>query len=371
VRVGLNLVFLSRQGGGIGRYATQLLPALLAADPELELVAFHGSMLPPELREVPGAERIEWVDLRAAPTQRRNLAVQLVALPMLARRRGCELVHSPANVGPLAGVPTVVTITDLIWLHEPERWESRSVARRTRLLAVSNARRARRVIAISHATGDDLMRSLGLPEDKIDVTPLGVGVPREVDPEEVAAVRSRLGLDGRPLLLCVAQKRPYKNQAAIVRALPELGADPVAILPGASTDYERELRALAEHLGVSERVLFPEYVSERELEALYAAATCLVLPSLIEGFGLPVLEAMARGVPVACSDRASLPEVAGDAGLLFDPLDQSAVTFSLRRLLEDAELRRELSRRGRERAGRFTWEQTARRTLASYERALE
>jgi glycosyltransferase involved in cell wall biosynthesis len=371
VRVGLNLVFLSRQGGGIGRYATELLPALLAADPELELVAFHGSLLPPQLRDVPGADRIEWVDLRAAPSERRNLVVQLAALPLLARRRGCQLVHSPANVGPLAGVPTVVTITDLIWLHEPERWESRGVARKIRALAVSNARRARRVLAISEATRDDLVRTLGLPEEKIDVTPLGVGRPLAASPEDVHAVRSRLGVGERPIVLCIAQKRPYKNQEVIVRALPDLGEEPVAVLPGAPTAYERKLRTLAESVGVAERVLLPEYVSERELEALYGAATCVVLPSLIEGFGLPVLEAMARGLPVACSDRPSLPEVAGDAALLFDPLDQAAVTASLRRLLVDEELRRELSRRGRERAGLFTWERTARLTLASYARALE
>jgi glycosyltransferase involved in cell wall biosynthesis len=117
-------------------------------------------------------------------------------------------------------------------------------------------------------------------------------------------------------------------------------------------------------------VRFPAWVSGEELEALYAEATCFVLPSLIEGFGLPVLEAMARGVPVACSDRPALPEVAGDAALLFDPTDQTAVTDAVRRLLTDVQLRRHLASRGLDRARLFSWRRTAELTLASYRRAV-
>jgi alpha-1,3-rhamnosyl/mannosyltransferase len=149
-----------------------------------------------------------------------------------------------------------------------------------------------------------------------------------------------------------------------VAALRDAGAQ--LVLPGAPTEYENELRSLAENLGVADRVRFPAWVSDAELEALYASATCFVLPSLIEGFGLPVLEAMARGVPVACSDRPALPEVVGDAALLFDPTDQAAVTDAVRRLLTDKELRESLSARGLERARQFSWRRTAEATLASY-----
>jgi glycosyltransferase involved in cell wall biosynthesis len=171
-------------------------------------------------------------------------------------------------------------------------------------------------------------------------------------------------------VLCVAQKRPYKNLGVLIRALPELPVESVLVVPGAPTPYEAELRALATELGVENRVRFPAWVSETELEALYRLASCFVLPSLIEGFGLPVVEAMARDVPVACSDRPALPEVAGDAAVYFDPEDQAEVTAAIRRLLEDFALRETLVARGRERARLFTWERTAEATLASYRRAV-
>jgi glycosyltransferase involved in cell wall biosynthesis len=142
------------------------------------------------------------------------------------------------------------------------------------------------------------------------------------------------------------------------------------VLPGRPTEHEAELRTLAERMGVADRVRFLGWVSGEELESLYASATCFVLPSLIEGFGLPVLEAMARGIPVACSDRPALPEVVGDAAVLFDPTNQRAVTDAVRRLVTDAELRQTLSARGLERARQFTWRRTAEETLASYRRAI-
>jgi glycosyltransferase involved in cell wall biosynthesis len=171
------------------------------------------------------------------------------------------------------------------------------------------------------------------------------------------------------VILCVAQKRPYKNLAALIRALPSLpGA--VLVAPGAPTDHEEQLRALARQLDVAQRVRFLGWVGDSELEGLYELASCFALPSRIEGFGLPLLEAMRRGVPVACADRGALPEVAGDAALLFDPDDQEAVTAALRTLLSDRARAAELVRRGHERVRAFTWERTAQLTLASYERAL-
>ena len=141
-------------------------------------------------------------------------------------------------------------------------------------------------------------------------------------------------------------------------------------MPGYRTEHEDELRARARALGVLDAVRLPGWVSPQELEGLWGAASAFVYPSLYEGFGLPVLEAMARGVPVACSDASSLPEVAGDAALMFDPHDERAIAQAIARLLGDRELSAGLARRGRERAQQFSWERTARLTLASYERAL-
>jgi glycosyltransferase involved in cell wall biosynthesis len=146
---------------------------------------------------------------------------------------------------------------------------------------------------------------------------------------------------------------------------------PVLVLPGYETPHELDLRAQAAQLGVEEDVRVVGWVAAEELEGLYRSAVCSVFPSLYEGFGLPVLEAMARGLPVACSDRGALREVAGDAALTFDPTSARSIAGAIETLLRDVAERERLSLLGRERASRFSWAETARGTLASYERALE
>ena len=364
MRVGLNLMFLVDAAGGAGRYALELVPALLEAEPTLELTVFVNRDAPQSLSEAEWAGDVEWVRLPTRFSNRTHLAGQAAALPVLAARRRVDLVHSLANGGPplTPRVKRVVTMLDLIWLHQREAWGTPAAVRTMAVLTRISARTAHRVITISQAARDDLVDSFGLDRSKIDVTPLGVRLPET--PQRA---------DGnRPTVLCVAQKRPYKNLGALIRAIAELSDEqPTLVLPGAPTEYEAELRALAGRLGVVDRVRFPAWVSDAELESLYAEATCFVLPSLIEGFGLPVLEAMARGVPVACSDRPALPEVAGDAALLFDPTDQPAVTDAVRRLLSDSRLRDILSARGRKRAEQFSWRRTGEETVASYRRAID
>jgi glycosyltransferase involved in cell wall biosynthesis len=170
--------------------------------------------------------------------------------------------------------------------------------------------------------------------------------------------------------LCVAQHRPYKNLRGLVRALPALEEDVVLVLPGSPTPYQGRLRALAGELGVERRVRFPDWLSEERLEGLYALSSVFVLPSLIEGFGLPVLEAMLRGVPVACSNAPALAEVAGEAALTFDPERQDEATAAIRRLLDDRGLARALAERGLERARTFTWRRTGELSLGGYRRAV-
>jgi glycosyltransferase involved in cell wall biosynthesis len=142
------------------------------------------------------------------------------------------------------------------------------------------------------------------------------------------------------------------------------------VLPGYPSPFDDELRAVAERAGVADRVHLCGWVGDADLEGLYRAATCLAFPSLAEGFGLPVLEAMARSLPVACSGVSALPEVAGDAALLFDPLSTEAIAGAVAALLHDPALRARLVARGREQAARFSWDRTARDTVASYERTL-
>jgi glycosyltransferase involved in cell wall biosynthesis len=364
VNVGLNLMFLVDEAGGAGRYAQELVPALLEAEPGIRLTVFVNRDAPAGLTAAEWADAVEWVRLPTRFSNRTHLPGQTFVLPVVAARRRLDVVHSLANGGPplTIGAKRVVTLLDLIWLHQREAWGTPAAVRTMALLTRISARRAHRVITISESARDDIVRTFGLDSAEIDVTPLGVRFPDARPPRAVG---------GQPTVLCVAQKRPYKNLASLIRAVAELDEEaPVLVLPGAPTDHEAELRALADRLGVSARVRFPPWVSAAELEALYAEATCFVLPSLIEGFGLPLLEAMARGVPVACADRPALPEVAGDAALLFEPTDQAAVTDAVRRLIRDEDLREDLSARGLERARQFSWGRTAALTLASYRRAV-
>lgn len=373
LRVAMNFLFMGEAAGGIGRYARELTGALLRVEPGTRIVCVVGRDAPADLREEPWAGDVEWLRVPLAMGIRPpfHVAFQLAGLPLPGLRRRVDVIHSPANVGPLVSprVPAVTTLHDLVWFHFPEEWEDLRTARRVRRIAVRCARRADRVLAISETSRDDFLRTIALDPRRVDVAPLGARLEPAAEPTPEPELRRQLELAARPIVLCVSQKRPYKNQAALVRALPQLG-DAALVLPGAPTAYEGELRALAARLGVADRVRLLDWVSDADLEGLYRAAACFALPTRFEGFGLPVIEAMARGVPVACSNAWSLPEVAGDGALLFDPDDDAAVAAAVRRLLDDRDYARRLAERGRERARGFGWERTAEATLASYRRAI-
>jgi glycosyltransferase involved in cell wall biosynthesis len=374
LRVGLNLVYLLEDSGGSGTYARQLIPQMLDVEPELELSAWIGSTAPDWLMREPWSDRVRWIRLPVrgigSPW---HMWHELIGIGLDARRRGIDIVHGLANLGPLVhpGVRTVTTILDVIWVHHPEAATLlfRAMGHTVTPLV---GRSSTRILAISQAARDDIAATLDLDLEKFDVTPLGIEPP---PPLLVApnpnAVRERLGLGPDPIVLCVAAKRAHKNLHGLIRAIALLGEQPLQlVLPGSPNDYERELLALAVELGVQERVRFPGWVSDADLEELYRAAACFVLPSFQEGFGLPVLEAMARGVPVACSDNSSLPEVAGDGALLFDPRDQAQIAAQIKRLLIDKQFAATLVQRGYARCQLFTWRRTAELTLASYRRAL-
>jgi glycosyltransferase involved in cell wall biosynthesis len=374
LRIGLNLVFMGEHAGGVGRYASELPGALLAAEPETELHVFVSSDAPTSLYEQPWAGSVRWVKVpvrlggRVLP-----LLAQFAALPALARARRLEVLHSPANTGPVLtpGLASVVSLHDLIWLHRPDEWEpSRRAQLQMRTLVRHCVRHADRLFAGSRTAAEDLAETLGVERARIEVTAHGVRVPGGARSLSQDALRARLQLGSSRVVLCVAQKRPYKNLQALIRALGDLDDDVVLVLPGSPTAHERELRELAQELGVSERVRFPSWVSEEELNGLYALADVFVLPSLIEGFGIPIIEAMARGVPVACAGVSALPEVAGDAALLFDPERQEQVTAAIRRILDDRALATSLAASGRERAAEFTWLRTGQASLAGYRRAM-
>jgi len=374
LRLGLNLAYLVRDSGGSGRYARELIPSLLSIEPGIEITAWMGSTAPADLGEEPWAPEVRWVTLPVPGIGTPwHLWHELVGIGLDARRRGLDVVHGLANLVPVVGpgVGRVVTILDVIWMHHPEAMDLRA---RTamRVLAPLCGHRATRVIAISQAAADDVSATLHIPRSKFDVAPLGITPPSADRPVlDNAGLRESLGLRDGPLVLCVAAKRAHKNLDTLIRALGTLPEPrPLLVLPGSPTPYEDSLRRLAAELGMVDDVAFPGWIDEAQLEGLYAAADCFVLPSLQEGFGLPVLEAMSRGVPVACSDVSSLPEVAGDAALLFDPRDERSIADAVSRLLGDPALAQDLAARGRRRCELFTWRRTAELTLESYRRAI-
>ena len=371
--IGLNLIFLvPGETGGMEVAARELIPALLTEAPAgMRFTAFinreaasfggpWGELLPAVTVPVNARNRIQWV-----------LGEQAL-LPRLAGRAGVHLVHSLASTAPLWGrFRRVVTVHDLIYARFPEA-HAGIRDRGMKVLVPAAVRRSDRVIADSRSTRDDLVELLGVGSERIDVVPLGLGAVRREKPLAEAEVRARLDLGARRVLLSLSAKRPHKNLAALIDALARIPRDerPVLVLPGYATAHEAALRERAHTLALDKDVRFPAWVSAGELEGLWALTDAFVFPSLYEGFGLPVLEAMARGVPVACSNASSLSEVAGDAALMFDPRDTGAITVALQRLLTDVRLAESLRTRGIERAREFTWERTARLTLESYARAL-
>jgi len=374
MHVGLNLVYLvPGETGGTEVAARELLPALVAAaGPGVRFTAFLN-------REASAAEGGPWKDLMdwvTVPVNARNRAEWVRGeqqhLPRLARRAGVDLVHSLANTAPLWGrFRRVVTVNDLIHRFYPDTHGGLK-ARGMAFLVPAAIRRADRVITISAATADDLVRELGTPREKIDVVPLGVGTTVREAVAPATGLRERFELGDRPIALSVSAKRPHKNLPRLLEALALIPAErrPVLVVPGYGTFHDDALAADVQRLGIAGDVRMLGWVDDAELEGLYAEAAVFVFPSLYEGFGLPVLEAMARGVPVACSDRGSLREVAGDAARVFDPEQPRAIAAAMEEILADPALADRLRAAGREQAARFTWPKAAQGVLASYERAL-
>jgi glycosyltransferase involved in cell wall biosynthesis len=370
-RVGLNLMYLVPGGvGGTEIYARRLLDALARLKPDVEFVAFSGNEAHASLSETrwPANVRLVRVPVRAASKPLR-VAAELTALPVADARARIDLLHSLGTTSPLATRSVrVVTVHDLIYDHYPESFPP--LARRgLQLLVPRGARRAQRVQVSSHATKAELVEAFGLAPEKIDVVHLGLGMRDVESPTPAAELRERLALGDAPVVLSVSAALPHKNLDRLLEAFARLDGDMLLVLVGHAGRVQERLAAHAAELGVAERVRFTGWVSDEDVEGLYRLAALFAYPSLHEGFGMPVLEAMRRGVPVASSDATSLPEVAGDAAELFDPRDVDAIAAALRRLLGDPARRAELVRLGERRAAGFGWDRTAGAAWGSYERA--
>ena len=300
-----------------------------------------------------------------------RLSAEMLAAPP-------DVLFVPAHVLPLIHPKrSVVTVHDLGYLHYPEAhrpFDRRYLDWSTRW----NAQQAQLVIADSQATKDDVVRAYGVSPAKIRVIYLGrdEALRRETDAQAMRSIRERYGIAGR-YLLYVGTLQPRKNLTRIIEAYSRLASetaltDVQLVLAGKRGWLYDDLFAQVAQRGLESRVLFPGYIEDADLPGLLSGALAFVFPSLYEGFGIPVLEAGACGVPVITSNTSSLPEVAGDpsagsgqaAALLVDPHDVDAIADAMYRLVTDAELRAELTLRGHENIKRFSWEKCARETLA-------
>ncbi|MBI2862729.1 MAG: glycosyltransferase family 4 protein [Chloroflexi bacterium] len=376
MRVGLNAHLLSSgatyRGAGISRYIRNLLLHLPQVAGGEGFTVFVGDR---QFSEELGA----LVQLRRSwlPTARpwmRILWEQCVQ-PAVVRLDRVDVLHSLAFVQPmLCPVPSVVTVHDLSFLLYPE---AHPMLHRSylRLFTRLTVHRAARIIAVSQSTKEDVVRLLGADASRVDVVYHGIEESFRpiADVEQGRRFRERMGLPER-YILYVGTLEPRKNLVRLVRAFAQLrrehGLPHWLVLAGPPGWGERVVYTTIEAEGVGDRVLFPGYLPAQELPLWYNTADLFVYPSLYEGFGFPPLEAMACGVPVVVSNRASLPEVVGEAGVLVDPEDTEGLAEAMARVLTDKSLRSELAARGRTQASRFSWRQAALQTTAVYRSSL-
>jgi glycosyltransferase involved in cell wall biosynthesis len=358
LKVGINLLWLvPGVVGGSEFYATGLLPRLVERD-DVEVTAFS---LPGFVSEHP--ELAAALNTVVAPLpEGRHVVRRVVAenswLPTQLRARRLEVVHHLGGVVPRSPLPSVVTLHDLQYLAYPEYFS----ATKRRYLALTQGRslhRARIVMAISEFTRAQAIEHFRLDPAKVVVVPPVIQPHQMPTPAARAGVRTAFGL-GRSFVLYPAATYPHKNHLTLVRAFAEAtkGRDIDLVLTGASgagawgsaRSTASAIDSLAAELGVGERVKMLGYVSAAQLAALYCEATMLAFPSRFEGFGLPVVEAMAAGCPVVAADATALPALVGDAGLLIDPDDVDGWATAIGRLLDDEGLRARLASAGSARA---------------------
>jgi glycosyltransferase involved in cell wall biosynthesis len=357
---------------GIGRYARSLARAmapLLEAGERLTILHDPAHAFP-----LPATPAVQLAPVDTSPFS----AAQQWILPRLLGRLRADLYHSAYFLMPYAprpsGIPALLTVYDLIPLLFPQHstLRARGLARWANRLAL---RTVTRVLAISEATRRDYLAHFRLAPEKIQVTPLAADPAFVRQPAAtVDAMRARYGLPER-YALYLGSNKPHKNLERLVEAwarlrprsaYPPAGPRIPLVVAGAWDDRYPEARRRAAALSMEDEVRWLGPAPEAELPALYSGACLFVFPSLYEGFGLPALEAMACGTPVVCSNSSSLPEVTGDAGLLVDPLDVQAMADGMRQVLEDETLRQVMAEKGLCLARRFSWQETARRTLEAY-----
>jgi len=372
MRIALNGLLLSRNFSGVEVAILNLAHALAEHGTEDYALYVPGRFPLPSIESKRLTTRRTWMPTHYRPM--RILWEQLV-LPRLLARERFDLVHSPGYLAPLlTRTPVIITVYDTIALQFPD-WCTRTNRINYGIMLPRAIRKAAGIIVPSEATRRDLVACFPEAAAKTRAIPLAVGGEFGVSPgpEERESVRRRYGLSEQYILF-VGNIEPKKNLERLVEAyglLRERGTGHGLVIAGSPAWGQEELRARIRELGLAESVVLTGVVRPEDLPCVYAMADVFAFPSLYEGFGLPPLEAMAAGVPVVASNRASLPEVAGDAAVLVDPLQPGAIANAVSDVLSDEKLRERLVAKGRERTRMFTWAKTARATEAFYQQVWE
>ena len=355
MRVGYETTALEMDGTGAARAITMLEQGL-RADPRVDLVRLAQPDRGPRSPVLRGLVR--------------ELAWFPFTLPQRAKAARADLLHCPVALAPArrGAVPVVVSVNDVMPLSRPE-WFTRRNVWHTRLLLGRMLRAAAGVLTCSEHSRREILDAFDLAPDRVAVTYYGVDGRFSPGPRPEALL-ARLGVGDSPYLLTVGKLQPRKNIEAAIRAFERIRDDHRLVIAGARGWRDDELLRLVNGSRAAERIHLAGRIGDTELIGLYRGASVFIFPSLHEGFGFPPLEAMACGTPVVSSDRTSLPEVVGDAGLLVDPLDDAALAGAVSRVLDDATLATDLRRRALDRAAGFTWKRCVDATVNAYRRCL-
>jgi glycosyltransferase involved in cell wall biosynthesis len=352
-RIGINALYLIPGGvGGTEIYLRELLEALASIDTSNLYFVFTnldtGDDLVP--RQANFHRKVQAVRARFRPAR---ILWEQTVLPLAAIRNRLDVLFNPGFTSPfLAHCPSITVFHDLQHKRHPEHFRRLDLPF-WRLFLWMAAHRSQHLVATSEATRADLQQFYRIPGNSVTVIPHGVGHRFfELD-------RSCI----EPYLLYVATLHPHKNHERLLRAYARRPRRERLVLAGLAGFHSQAVRALITDLNLDDSVRVTEWIPREELYGLYAHATACVIPSTFEGFGMPALEALAAGIPTACSDIPPLREIAGDAALYFDPLDEHAIAAALDRITGDEHLRRTLAESGPQQARLFTWERTARKTL--------
>lgn len=372
MRIGLEITAAVQQGGGIGRYVREMLSALSDIDQSNQYRLFYASKNKSShaTLDLPDNFRVRHLPVNDIWLARIWQRIRL-PLPVELITGFLDIYHSPDFTLPpiLSDIPTLLTVHDLSFLRDPES-AAPGLRGYLEVAVKRSVQLATHVLADSQSTKNDLIELYATSEDKITVLYAGVSSTfrRITDLDQLMKVRKRYRLGDQPFVLSVGTLQPRKNHARLIKAfeLTLMDSDYNLVLAGGQGWSYEEVYDLVRSRGLQHRVLFPGFVADEDLSALYSSADVMAFPSLYEGFGLPVLESMACGVPVLASNLSCLPEVAGDAALFVDPRDVEAMSAAMLKLVSNVDLRETLRKKGFERVEQFSWQSSAANLLRVY-----